>query len=146
MAEKNEPIADREHLPHWLKEVCETACAAFDLGAPGHIGWRTVEEDKSWEAWVYPTRTELVGGRNDGEEVTSGHRSVDLSEILEGFDEPPHVEWCHYTDQIPEVSIEGKVEGHDLWLHILEEAPEDVEPTMRFDVNTGTWEDREPAE
>lgn len=145
MESETQATGSPEKIPGWLRDVLETACAAHDLGAPARLGWKAFEEEDTWEAWVYPERVELVGGRNDGEEVTSGHVTVDLSEILASFDEPPHLAWCRSGD-IPEISIEGKVEGHDLWLHLLEEAPVDEAATMRFDVNTGTFEDKEMSD
>jgi hypothetical protein len=133
-----------EDVPKWLREFLENACEAIEVCAPGHVGWAWILGRNGWEAWVYPMRVEMVGGRHDGEALLPAHRMVDLAEIAKHFDSPPQMSWSHCGDEIPEVSMEGQVEGQDLWLHVLEEAPNHVGPSMRLDVNTGTYEDLDP--
>ncbi len=133
-------------IPDWLLRVIQTACASFEAGMYCRIGWGVLFGVDGWEAWIYPTRVEIVGGENDGEELLPSHRTVNLSSITALFDEPPEVDWCHCPDEIAEVSIDGQVQGHELWLHVQEEPPEDQKATMRFDVNAGTHEDINPID
>lgn len=139
-------MAKHEDFPDWLREVIESACTAFEVGMPGHIGWSVLFGGDGWEAWIYPTRIEIVGGKDDGEECLPDHRAVNVSGIAALFDEPPDVDWRHSADDITEVSIDGKVKGHELWLHIQEEPPDGVGATVRFDVNTGAYEEKEPRD
>lgn len=104
-------MSKHEDAPKWMREFLENACAALELGAPGHVGWNWVSGTNGWEAWAYPMRVEMVGGRYDGEALLPGHRRVDLSEIAKLFDSPPEMSWSHCGDETPEVSMEGQVEG-----------------------------------
>lgn len=139
-------MAKDTDLPDWLRAAIETACSSFELGAPGNIGWSVLFGRDGWEAWIYPTEVEMVGGDRDGEHLLPGLHAVRLSEIVELFDEPPDLSWFLCSAEITEVSIEGHVQGHDVWLHIMEEPPEDAGATAKFDVNSGTLQDLEPRD
>jgi len=139
-------MTKKQDIPDWLLKFIQSACETFELGMLSHIGWSVLFGVEGWEAWMYPTPVEILGGRDDGEEVLPSHRAVNISDITVLFDEPPDVDWCHCPDHITEVSIDGRVKGHGLWLHIQEEPPKDMKPTVRFDVNTGTFEDLDPGD
>ncbi len=133
----------KDSIPAWLGDVVETACNSFELSVPGHIGWHAVPDESSWEVWVYPMPVEFVGGAGDGDRGVPGQPFAQLSEVLRLFDEAPHeVDFCQFTDGIPEVSIEGRVLGHDVWLHILQQPPDDVEPETTYDVRTGVLSEK----
>lgn len=130
------------NLPGWLQPVIEAIPNLYELGLPGRIGWSAYFGREGWEIYIYPEAVEMVGGPADGEELIPSPRAVRLSEVIDLFDGLPSIDWCHSWKEITEISVEGKVQGNDLWLHFMEEPPEDVECTSRFDWNTGSFEEK----
>ena len=66
--------------------------------------------------------------------------SLDVQTLLSAFQEVEAVYWNSqgmgpYDDEGPRISIEGIYQGHDVWLRILAEPPEDEEPGMELDVS-----------
>jgi hypothetical protein len=105
----------------------------------GPLGYRYGEEDGFWEVIVYPTPIELVGGAVDGEVVAPGF-TLDLEGLRSGFDRIVDCCWNALglvPSEGPYLAIEGKFQGHDLFLRILAYAPDDEEPSMKLDSTRG---------
>jgi hypothetical protein len=103
----------------------------------GPLGFRWSEEEQFWEVIVYPTPIELVGGAADGELVSPGF-SLNVKELQSSFDEVTDVNWRAHDfgpqdPDGPHISIEGVYQGHDVYLTVLSEAPDDEEPGLKID-------------
>ena len=102
----------------------------------GPLGYRYLAQGDPCELLVYPTPVELVGGAEDGAVVLPGF-SLDLHVLLTHFDRVEACRWSPnglgpYDPDGPCVSIEGLYQGHDVWLRVLAEPPEDEEPGLRL--------------
>lgn len=98
----------------------------------GRLGYRWGNEDGFWEISVYPTPAELVGGAEDGAVVFPGF-SLDVQELSTAFEELVDVHWRAqlfgpHDQEGQNLSLEGVYDGHDVWLLVLSEAPDDEEP------------------
>ena len=79
-----------------------------------------------------PTPAELVGGAEDGAVVFPGF-SLDVQGLSTAFEELVGVCWQAqplgpHGQEGPYLSFEGVYDGHDVWLRVLGEAPDDEEP------------------
>ena len=105
----------------------------------GPLAFRYGEEDGFWEVILYPTPVELVGGASDGEVVQPGF-TLDLEGLRSAFEQIDALSWNSLgfgDSEGPYVAIEGKVQGHTVYLQILAYAPEDEEPGMKLDCSKG---------
>jgi len=124
----------------WLEDLIDlvgNCIEAHSLAGPA--AWRYWMEDDLNHLIFYPTTVKLIGGEWDGEEVLPGF-SLDVQTLLSAFQEVEAVYWNSqgmgpYDDEGPRISIEGIYQGHDVWLRILAEPPEDEEPGMELDVS-----------
>ncbi len=122
--------------PLWLDALLEAVGACMEADSPmGPLGWRYGEEAGFWEIVVYPTQVELVGGADDGAVVWPGF-SVDLEQLRSVFDSVTAMGWnalgLHDPDS-PYVYVEGIYDGHEVFLRVLAQAPEEEEPGMKID-------------
>lgn len=88
-----------------------------------------------WEVTLFASNTEIVGGEWDGVLAPSKF-CFDILKVGEIFEEVKALYWqalpINYDDQLgPHVSIEGKCAGHQVWVRVLAESPEDFEPGRR---------------
>jgi hypothetical protein len=103
--------------------------------------WYGTEEELT-ELVVYPTPVELVGGAVDGAVVASGY-SLDLRTLQAAFDQIDALYWQTHSlgshdHEGPHLSLEGVYRGHQVWLRVLSDPPEDAEPSIRFDTSGQT--------
>lgn len=132
---------DESKLPAWIKTVIAEVAGCFDETSV----YRILDGENGWELWFYPAIVEIVGGAHDGAATTPAHWTVEVSEIVELFVKP-HVMWCHFANEIPEISIEGMVKnGDDLWLHLLQEPPDDEEARLTFNVYDGSFGEKDES-
>jgi hypothetical protein len=124
----------------WIENLMEHVAANMEADSvQGPLGYRYGEEDGFWEVIVYPTPVELIGGAVDGEVVAPGF-TLDLERLRSGFD---HIIDCCWNalgmipSEGPYLAIEGKFQGHDLFLRILAYAPDDEEPSIKVDCRRG---------
>ena len=124
--------------PAWMKALIDVVSGCMEVhNVMGPLGFRWSEDDQFWEIIVYPTPIELVGGAADGELVPPGF-SLNLQELWSSFEEVTDVNWCAYDfgphdPDGPHISIEGVYQGHEVYLEVLSEAPNDEEPGLRLD-------------
>ena len=124
--------------PDWMENLVEIISACIEAQSPmGPLGYRYLGQDAHWELMVYPTPVELVGGADDGAVVIPGF-SLELHILLTHFDRVEAFQWypCGlgpYDLEGSCISIEGCYQGHDVWLRLLAEPPEDEEPGLQLD-------------
>lgn len=71
---------------------------------------------------------------------------MDLKALWSAFDEIVEIHWnAHplgpHDQDGAYVAVEGRYQGHEVWLRVLAEAPEDEEPAMQIDPSTIVTED-----
>ncbi len=125
--------------PSWLESLLEIAAGCTESHTPTFsVGCRYGEDDGLWEVIVYPIPVQLVGGDEDGTIVSPGF-SIDLEALRAAFEQVAGMQWSvHYHLDGPEISIEGRYQGHEVVLRILAEAPDDEEPGMALDLGDET--------
>ena len=94
----------------WVEEFLGQLEGSLEWQSLGTISWRFVE-DENW-LLLAPSILEVVGGANDGETVYPFY-SLDVSHLVEVFDEVPAMHWNTMHD---EFSLEGKIDGEDAWV------------------------------
>ena len=109
--------------------------APVDILAP--IGCHYHCADGVWEVTLFVGMTEVVGGRTDGIKRRSRF-SVRLGKLDSIFAEVEHFHWQTHTlgstdDLGPHISLEGKYQGHPVWLRIL------ASPPRRFPAARQAW-------
>jgi len=120
-----------------METLVEVISECVEAHSPmGPLGYRYLAQGDPCELMVYPTPVELVGGAEDGAVVLPGF-SLDLHVLLAHFDRVEACRWSPhglgpYDPDGPCVSIEGLYQGHDVWLRVLAEPPEDEEPGLRL--------------
>jgi hypothetical protein len=124
--------------PARLEKFIDIIAHCIEVHSPtGPLGWRYLEEEDYAELEVYPTLVEIVGGEWDGDLVLAGF-SLDVSDLLAAFSKVDAIHWSSQgiaDDEGAHLSIEGIYEGHDIWLRILAEPPEDEGPGMQLDMS-----------
>jgi len=125
----------------WIEALAEIVAGCIEAHSPmGPMKWAYLEKDEGMgELVVYPTPVELIGGEDDGTIVFTGF-SLDLHELLAAFESVTDLHWyAHglgpYDNDGPHVSLEGVYQGHEVWLRVLSDPPEDVEPGLQFDTS-----------
>jgi hypothetical protein len=127
----------------WIEELAALVASCIEAHSPmGPMKWQYVEEDGLGELLVYPTPVELVGGEEDGAIVIAGF-ALDVHDLLAAFDQVTSLQWyAHgfgpYDRDGPHVSLEGMYQGHEVWLRVLAEPPEDEEPGLQLDTSTSS--------
>jgi hypothetical protein len=83
---------------------------------------------------VYPTPTELVGGRYDGA-VVNPDIDFDLLRIQEAFDTIDGIGWTLDGEdrEFQYVCFRGTYRGYDVWVSVFAGAPDGQKPTMKSD-------------
>ena len=126
------------YQPAWMESIIDVVANCMEPHGELALGYRWRNEDDYWEIWVYPTPAELVGGAADGTVVSPGF-SLDVQGVSTSFEELEAVQWRAQPfgphDQDGEhLSFEGVYDGHDVWLLVLSQAPDDEEPGFRVDL------------
>lgn len=126
--------------PAWIEALVETVSAcieAHNLVGPLEY-WYSTEEEMT-ELIVYPLPVELVGGAVDGA-IVGSEFSLDVHTLQTNFEQIDAIYWqahsfgSHDLDG-PHLSFEGTYQGHQVWLRVLSDPPEDAEPGLRFDTS-----------
>ena len=130
-------------LPAWLDTLIETVVNCMEAHSPmGGCGFRFCPpetDDELWAIFVYPTPVALRGGDDDGQRVDPGF-SLDLEVLREALDEVVALRWTahplsEYDYNHPSVAIEGRFQGHAVYVEIQAYAPDDEPPGMTLDVD-----------
>lgn len=132
------PLAD------WLEDLIATIGDCLTAHSPmGPLGWYAYEEGSMTELVIYPKAVMFVGGEMDGELGVPGF-SFDVQTLLTSLERVDAVQWNSqgmgpHDEEGARLSIEGIYQGHDVWIRILAEAPEDEEPGMEIDAADSEW-------
>ncbi len=135
-------------VPMWLNDFASTAAEhihGVDVLSPlGCHCYHNKARDE-FELTVFASRTQVVGGRLDGHEVSSSF-DVNVGEIALLFDELPKIGWQALAkgteDQLgPHVAFEGCYMGQAIWLRILSQPPDRFEHGRNLNVHTLKLED-----
>jgi hypothetical protein len=145
--EKLQPLSDevktcRPEPPRWVSELAQRAMRAFhSQGELAPVGCHFHEvrevETPQFEVTLFVSSTEVYGGALDGQ-CTFSPFMVDLAELMSAFDA---VESCYWQAQTmaeddelgPHVGLEGRFQGHSVWLRITAQPPQQFETGRVFD-------------
>jgi hypothetical protein len=135
-----------EPRPDWLVAfVNEVTPSIYAHDALSPLGCHFQFHGGTWEITLFASRTEIIGGSEDGRIVSSGF-SLDVSSVLKSFSSVQSIEWqAHSLGQFDElgqhISVTGVVGTESVWLRILANAPERFEPGRRALVNELEFEE-----
>lgn len=104
------------------------------------------DERKEWEISLFVSRTEIVGGPQDGTTLQSSVQ-LDIVHVMQLFDSAPAVYWqsdsiCEEDQLGQHVSFEGIVRGQNVWLRVLKCPPEWSGPGRLINATSGSIEDQ----
>lgn len=124
--------------PSWLNSMAnQVASLMYDVDVLSPIGCHFFFNDSrnEWEVTLFASNTEIVGGEWDGVLAPSKF-CFDILKVGQIFGEIQAMHWqalpVDFDDQLgPHVSIEGTYEGHQVWVRVLAESPEEFEPGRR---------------
>jgi len=134
------------HTPAWIEALVEIVGDCIEPHSMvGPLGFYYGDDEELWAITIYPCLIELVGVGADAE-VVSPTFSMDLKALWSAFDEIVEIHWnAHplgpHDQNGAYVAVEGRYQGHEVWLRVLAEAPEDEEPAMQIDPSTTVTED-----
>lgn len=114
--------------PNWLSQFANDVTRSFhpyDHLPP--IGCHFHQSKKVWEVTLFASRTEIVGGSEDGR-TTQARFNVDIKVVLGLFSRVDRISWQTQSfDQYDELgshlSIEGLHADQQIWLRIPATAP-----------------------
>ncbi len=133
--------------PDWLRELMETLTACLEPVDPrAPIGCHHCEVKGIWEVTLFVSRTEILGGEFDGEQIP-GRFTLDVAAVLLTLDV---VEKCWWQplpaggdDEVgPHLSILGRHAGEAVWIRIPSEQPRALESGRVANIHTGLIENR----
>ena len=135
------PRCDGNDVPEvWLHRLLHAVAECMVALSPvGPLGYRYGGDEGVWEIDIYPTPVELIGGARDGEVLDAGF-SIDIEQLRGSFERIDAVMWesmGHPGGAGPNVTIEGRYEGHEVFIQVLAYAPVDEEPGMKIDTTDG---------
>jgi hypothetical protein len=125
--------------PQWLVSLVDAVGNRLEPhSATGPLAFRWRQEGDFWEIAVYYTPGEVIGGAEDGAVIVPGF-SLHVQELISAFEKVTGACWHSHSfgphDSLgPHISIEGVYQGHEVWLQVLAEAPEDEEPGFKVDL------------
>lgn len=133
--------------PDWLHQLAEelTACIEpIDRRAP--IGCHFCYADDCWEVTLFVSRTEVLGGEYDGEQIP-GRFNLDVTRLLTVLEQVDGCWWqplpVAADDELrSHLSLEGRHAGQCVWVRITAEQPAAIESGRIANVLTGAIERR----
>jgi hypothetical protein len=141
-------IPNSTNPPSWLRWFVNDAVrGVVDRHVTAPIGCHFFHDTEldAWEVSLFVSRTEVCGGSADGRQVPSGLQ-IDILAVCAAFDSPPAIYWqaekiAHDDELGNHLSFEGVVRGSNVWLRILQNAPDWAGPGRLVHANTGNIED-----
>ena len=132
--------------PTWLSSFVDAVTANFhshDVMPP--LGCHFQKVDQIWEVTVFASRTEIIGGSQDGR-VRHAPFAVDVKNLLDSFTTVDQVSWQtqrlgQCDDLGAHLSVEGLIEDQPVWLRITAISPERFDFGRRAYVNQCGFED-----
>ena len=141
-------LASTKRIPNWLQKFSHAAASSIldhEWHAPIGCHFHHNKLIPEWEVTLFLSATEVIGGALDGTQVPIPMQ-VNIGRVLELFDAAPEVHWQTHAiaddDQLAQhIAFQGTVGGQNIWLRILQHAPQGVEPGRLVDSSTGTTQD-----
>jgi hypothetical protein len=129
-------VEEIEETPAWLNAFLEQVAHSYEMANPSEqaIGTRWFHEDGVYEVVVFPSPVEV-----NGEQCLPSDICIDILRVIGLFAPCDDVTMMFGSDH-DHVSVEGKVDVHDVWLHLLNDPPEDAPATSRVHAD-GSFED-----
>ena len=132
--------------PTWLREFANAVAGTIqpvDVLAP--LGCHFHRDGDVWEVSLFASSTEIVGGQQDGN-VRPSRFAVDLAALTGVFEQVQTFHWqvmaANRWDELgAHVSLEGRYQGHAIWLRILSRAPQRFQPGRQARVYDLSWEE-----
>lgn len=119
-------------LPPAISELVNRICESIDTFTDAaEIACHVNHEDDVCEVSIFPLTQEVIGGAEDGTQLKPAF-SLDLLSVVLAFEHVNSVRWqnaplAHDDELGNHIVIEGEVEGYQLWMNILGQAPERFE-------------------
>jgi hypothetical protein len=139
-------------LPKWLEELAGTVCSACVSDAKGRMSgfsYRWAKpEDNHWGTWllaIAPSVIEISGGRDDGAGAFD-FVDVDLLALPTCLDEVESFAYDPDHGQEPRLILCGRKGKREVVVEVYFEPFEDDVPGAVFDVNQGSWRDKQSEE
>ncbi len=145
------PRPKRAAGPVWLPEFVDQIADLFEPFVDvGRVGFECAPNTERWEISMFLGRTEVVGGKVDGE-LRPVAFQFDLGRLEAIFDRVAECRWCAFpagpvaddaeskTGERSFVTVVGQYRENDLRLRIFCTPPADVTPGLRQYAD-GTWE------
>ena len=126
--------------PKWLSDfVGEATSHLHDHDLLSPLGCHFNLENGVWEITVFASRTEIIGGPQDGMMCHSGF-NVDVKSILDLFAVVESISWQTRAmgddDELgSHLSIEGRYQDQRVWFRVTAISPDRFEPGRRVLVN-----------
>jgi hypothetical protein len=103
----------------------------------GPLGLYYGEDEGLWEITVFPCLVELHGDAGETD-VLAPTFSMDLKSLWSAFEDIAEMHWNAHPfgpdgHQGAYIAVEGRYQGHEIWLSVLAEAPEGEEPAIQID-------------
>ncbi|MFK7777546.1 MAG: hypothetical protein QM501_05435 [Gimesia sp.] len=125
--------------PSWLNTMANhVASLMSDVDVLSPIGCHFFQNKSrdEWEVSLFASNTEIVGGEWDGVMAPSKF-CFDILSLGSIFDEVHALNWqalpVDDDDQLGcHISIEATYKGHQVWVRVLAESPEEFEPGRRI--------------
>ena len=126
--------------PPWVEALLDLVATCIEPHVPmGSLGYWTSTEEDLFEVVVYPTPVEFVGGAVDGGVGIPGF-SLEVHTLQAGFERVDGIDWQAHSFGDHDldghhISITGIFQGQEVWLRVLAEPPDDVEPGLLLDTS-----------
>ena len=129
----------RDRRPPWITRLIGVLAELFEpLVGVGRVGFDCQLLEDSWSIGLYLGRTELVGGRNDGDSRHADFQ-FDVQDLLSQF---TLVEQCVWNaranppannddDAYSTLTVSGLMNDHSVQVHIFSHPPIDAGPGLR---------------
>jgi len=132
--------------PDWLASLADQVAGTFvavDVLAP--LACHVCQNEGVWELTLFASRTEIVGGAQDGG-VRPSRFHINVKDLLALFDDVTSAYWqaqgLGSTDDLgPHFGVEGVYEGHHVWLRLPAIPPKRFPPGRQALIHEGTWDE-----
>ena len=132
--------------PDWLSVFVNGVTAnihSFDVLSP--LGCHFHCANNVWEVTVFASKTEIVGGSQDGQLIESCF-SIDIKGLLGLLTDIQEISWQSNSlgpmdDLGAHLSVHGNYDGKVIWLRVTSVAPEQFEAGRRIHVNQKSIEE-----
>ncbi|QDT49515.1 hypothetical protein [Symmachiella dynata] len=129
----------RNYRPQWITPIIEEVAELFEpLCSVGRVGFDCRLTEDRWEVSLYLGTCELVGGKNDGQNLPLSFQ-FDMHELYRRFNLVERWEWTAHPaknaafadEEASLVTIEGYWDDNPIRLKLIESPPSKVGPGLR---------------